>query len=148
MKEVIKKAEELFDAVTKKNVELDGLLSKNKELIEGNKSKREELKAKEDSLKAREDKIRKVEDIVTVKEASDKRYFAAKKIEKENKIQIDAFAKYESDQKKQLQADRTKLEAEKEKFETEKKKSLDVEREKIRKEFMAELASKSKKSNK
>lgn len=95
MKELLKKTEALFDSVVEKNTELEGLVARNKELIDTNKLKRVELKSKEDSLKAREEKVKKIEDIAAFKLANEKKYFEVKKEMKELDIQRNAFVGYE-----------------------------------------------------
>lgn len=145
MKELLQKTEELFDAVVEAKAKLDDLIKKNESAIERVEKERRELKEKTVAVQIREADVKEIEDVVAIKEANDKEDARIKKERKELKIQIDAFVKYESEAKKQLEAKKSKLEGDIENFEVNKKKSLDAEKEKLRKEFMKAIAAGTKK---
>ena len=140
MKELLKKTEELFDAVVGKKSTLDDLIKKNELSIERVEKRERDLKEKEVALQRREAKVKEVEDIVAIKEANSEEDASLKKKRVEIKTQIDAFVKYEAEAKKQLAAKASKLDSDIENFEIEKNKFRATEGEKLRKEFLREIA--------
>jgi len=98
MEKVMQKLNTAVKSVENKVKELDIQIKENDSLGHQLKEGIADVKAKKADLKEREVKIKGIEDVVLLSKKADDTLVQAKKVEKETKITVDAFATYEAQQ--------------------------------------------------